>query len=681
MAGSNRKSVGFVGIDASETSPSVSNSRRRRSIAAQKVIESNIEENDDEAEKLARRERNENGSPSSNFIQGSDRRQSFGLSPISNLTASEMNNQIAQCIKLSTENKINDKNAFQLKMIDFLVYALKKQDPNMTNLQMASASLDASAKIYGFRVDKVHSDLLKILGMAKQDQKDHDQNDNPDNEDPSENNKNEPQQKKKKKKNRQNIISTVEALRGAVETYDPLSLIRCQRDTQTSDMLFQAGLPQHSKEDVTLNLYNDVLLDTVVASKNKSNNYSTLVTDDFENHAICPSYAAFKFNDWSPDNEIEEAKDQEEENNGEFHFDLDAAVPDEDVEDFDAMQDCGDVFEERCDKLTQRHNVENIVDFQDIITNNINPNATYEYSYLQKSCRIQWAGPSHWKITLNRNLGNSRVVESCKQNAKKTKKEIEIILTEDSKEDAKMKFTLLNRQTKLLSKTTKFIWSEDKVTFPEDKHHNIKHYYSFFNKPTEYLKFHDERNMDSQVNNNFDVADEDHDNQEHVSFGDHFGDNFENDDDRLTHDFNTQDNTNFAITQSQGAFMGDNLVSAPKLTDKIFIPYSQRAKKIDMRQLKKVMWKNLKDSSRENEKENFDITEAIENENSTKIKPKVFSSMYLEIPKRLSKLNAESLSPAIAFVSLLHLANEKNFKIDREPELSDLHMKDTTIEA
>jgi condensin complex subunit 2 len=44
--------------------------------------------------------------------------------------------------------------------------------------QKASASLDASAKIYGYRVDCVHSDTFKFLGgLNRTDNKD-DENDN-----------------------------------------------------------------------------------------------------------------------------------------------------------------------------------------------------------------------------------------------------------------------------------------------------------------------------------------------------------------------------------------------------------------------------------------------------------------------------------------------------------------------
>lgn len=681
MAGISRKSLGAVRFEM-ENSPTSTNSpsRRRRSIAVQKVIEPNIEENDDEAERLARRERNESGSPASTPIAGADRRQSaFGLSAISNVSMAEMNNQIAQCIKLNAENKINDKNAFQLKMIDFLVYALKKQDPNMTNLQMASASLDASAKIYGFRVDKVHSDLLKIIGMANKDKRDHqdENNDNQDADQPDAN-KNEGQQKKKKKKNRQHIFNTVEALKGNVETYDPLSLIRCQRDTQTSDMLFQAGLPQHADQGVALNLYNDIILDKVLENEiDTSSKMSISKIEDYTILDVCPSYAAFKFLDWSPDDEPEEPRSQTDENDGEYHFDLDAAVPDDDVMENDVMMDCGDAYEERCDRLAQ-NNFENIVDFQDIIANNPNPNATYEYSYLQKSYKIHWAGPSHWKITLNKNLQGSRVVETCKQNANKKKKDIELFFTVESKEEGENKFSQINRQTKILTKTTKTMWSEDKVTFPEDIHYDLKRYYIFFNKPTEHLKFaSDERNEGLPAQSHEDNSDhnDDHDLSNFAEpDGGYFGDN--NEDDQFTQNPGFTQET--SVAQSQGAFVGDNLVSVPKLTDKVFIAYSQRAKKIDMKQLKRTMWKNLKKSSKETEKENFDITQTLaqqEIESPKDIEPKVFSEMYMDLPKMLSKVNSDSLSPAIAFVSLLHLANEKNLTLERDSVLANLVIK------
>ena len=46
----------------------------------------------------------------------------------------------SDCIKLSSENKINKKNAFALNLIDYMRDILQK---NGNSFQMASASLDA----------------------------------------------------------------------------------------------------------------------------------------------------------------------------------------------------------------------------------------------------------------------------------------------------------------------------------------------------------------------------------------------------------------------------------------------------------------------------------------------------------------------------------------------------------
>ena len=68
-------------------------------------------------------------------------------------------------MKLSAENKINIKNAFHLQLIDYMAEMMKtKKNSDMDNFQAASCALDASAKIYAYRVDSVHSDTLKLAG-------------------------------------------------------------------------------------------------------------------------------------------------------------------------------------------------------------------------------------------------------------------------------------------------------------------------------------------------------------------------------------------------------------------------------------------------------------------------------------------------------------------------------------
>src|SRR4051812_21736720 len=59
--------------------------------------------------------------------------------------------------------KINTKNAFNLHLIDYMSDMLRHEDAE-TNFQVAGTTLDASAKIYAYRVDSVHRETFKIAG-------------------------------------------------------------------------------------------------------------------------------------------------------------------------------------------------------------------------------------------------------------------------------------------------------------------------------------------------------------------------------------------------------------------------------------------------------------------------------------------------------------------------------------
>lgn len=60
--------------------------------------------------------------------------------------------------------KITKDNAWNLQLIDFMTSMLRRHDARMENLQTASTVIDASTRIYSFRVDAVHYDVLKMAG-------------------------------------------------------------------------------------------------------------------------------------------------------------------------------------------------------------------------------------------------------------------------------------------------------------------------------------------------------------------------------------------------------------------------------------------------------------------------------------------------------------------------------------
>merc|ERR1712051_566306 len=118
-------------------------------------------------------------------------------------SAAQLAEHYSNCMKLSAENKINTKNAFHLQLIDYMSEMMRnKKASEMDNFQAASCALDASAKIYAYRVDSVHSDTLKLAGGVGDTNKENEGNKNNtegavDNDDPEEGEKKKAKRKKK----------------------------------------------------------------------------------------------------------------------------------------------------------------------------------------------------------------------------------------------------------------------------------------------------------------------------------------------------------------------------------------------------------------------------------------------------------------------------------------------------
>lgn len=659
-------------------SPTSSSPLRRKSVSFQNPPSTSLSVNDDEAERIARRREIFTSTP---INTSSNKRHSLGLGFLANIPAPQMAESISQCIKLNAENKINIKNAFSLEMIDFMTYMIKKQDANMSNLQVASTSLDVSTKIYGFRVDSVHTEILKIVGGLDKAVDDMEQNTEEYNEDVEMNIA--VQKKRKKKKAKQKIFSTVEALRGNIEIQKPMSMIG-EGDSQTSDMLYQAMLPHHANSGFYLHLYNDVLVDTVENKSGSENNsdvkYSTPIIDDFSNLEICASYSNFEFLNWSVEDEPEENLAEEAEHdddNNRFHFDLEASVELDDDNNpvpepmnyFDFQEDDNNVHQEyACHQEAATRHSGNILDMRSVQISTTN---TSEYSFLQPHMNLHWAGPSHWKFRNfarpSNSIAGTKVVGACMQAPLRKKRQIELSYNENSDViDAKF---ALSQSNKLQAKTAKTEWNAEDLMLPEDVHYDIAQMIKLYLNQRQILKPPNGKEDGNAV------ATMD------VSYNEKYDYNNPNDTLEYCPDTNNdndyedggKDDCNFehgAITLSGQNFIGDNLVAAPKLANKIPITYCLKAKKIDMRQLKKSIWKLCTN-------DNVDLININEENSETSVmkESKQFSNMYKMLPKLLTKTNNEALSVPISFISLLHLANEKTLKIESLSDMSDIIVK------
>ena len=77
---------------------------------------------------------------------GSSTRRSIG--GISGLTPAQLAEHYNNCIKLSAENKISTKNAFNLQLIDYMATMIKKKESDMNNFQVSKYSLLCTSITY-----------------------------------------------------------------------------------------------------------------------------------------------------------------------------------------------------------------------------------------------------------------------------------------------------------------------------------------------------------------------------------------------------------------------------------------------------------------------------------------------------------------------------------------------------
>ncbi|XP_034172303.2 condensin complex subunit 2 [Osmia lignaria lignaria] len=635
---------------------------RRKSVLSRKSSgDFTLLENDDEAERLARR-KNINYSPS--VPSATSGRRSLGLSFLVHMPASQMAERISQCIKLGTENKINPKNAFSLEMIDFMTYMIKKQDANMSNLQVASTSLDVSTKIYGFRVDGVHMDILKLVGGLERQERDDKNHNNAlemDCQEEVTNNQAENLEKRKKMKKKHKPFSTVEALRTDIKTEKP-SLAIMEADSQTTNVLYQVSLPNHANSRFYPHPYNDVLVDRIECKEIGDENSACTIPKitDLSQMEICFPIHYFNFHSWNADEELETV-DLEKSNESRFEFDLDAGVPSDDECDSSSgnyfnTEECTEQNVNMCAIASKP--VENIVDFCNVLSNAVSSSKTSEYSFVHSNLNIHWAGPSHWKLTNFKKISsNSNVIETCQQAPIKKRKEMELNYGDETFKSIKAKF-LPSKSNKMIVNAVKTEWNEEILTLPPDKHYDIAR----ANK----LYLHLLTVKCPEINATCLSDDEDnyhHGNDNDVSMAR-----------SLVNNDKYQENRNFVtenenLTGTQVSFTGENLVAIPKLINKACIAYSTRAKRIDMKQLKKSIWTCLRSKRYETVKE----TEGEEEELTDKMQEsKYFSEVYKIVPNLLTRTNIEALSFPISFVSLLHLANEKTLKITSSSDLKEL---------
>nr|XP_023017840.1 condensin complex subunit 2-like [Leptinotarsa decemlineata] len=221
--------------------------------------------------------------------------------------------QFIICTHLFTENKINSKNAWKLQIIDLLKPLCQKS--NKDTLQVASTSIDISAKVYGIRVDDIHSEGLKLANsMARVSERMPAEGDD---EDGVENDGDRPDeegntQKKKKKKKRVNLSGKKCTVSDSSKTHcgplpklEPIEFTtRVNADTGTMENLYTNTFKESSDSFLLLNKTKTMLDDKDMTIQNKENIlFHSLPPLPAQVTKINYPFSDFRLDEWDPDNE------------------------------------------------------------------------------------------------------------------------------------------------------------------------------------------------------------------------------------------------------------------------------------------------------------------------------------------------------------------------------------------
>uniref|UniRef100_A0A182P1B6 Condensin complex subunit 2 n=1 Tax=Anopheles epiroticus TaxID=199890 RepID=A0A182P1B6_9DIPT len=189
-------------------------------------------------------------------------------------SAVEENENIKMCLKLYSDNKMSKENAWSLTIIDSFATLMSRHSRTLQNFQVAGSTLEASTKVYGLRVDSVHTDVMRMCSELTR-QTARAMNNNPADQDDEEgdegnqtlaeegdggNKENEPnttQQPKAKKKRTRKVVSTItkskESINGPLDTnpfMDPFfaKLNSVVGDVNSSSRLMQNIVPTKQSE-------------------------------------------------------------------------------------------------------------------------------------------------------------------------------------------------------------------------------------------------------------------------------------------------------------------------------------------------------------------------------------------------------------------------------------------------
>ncbi|GAU17138.1 hypothetical protein TSUD_106370 [Trifolium subterraneum] len=598
------------------------------------------------------------------------------------------------CIKLASENKINQKNTWDLDLIDHLTDIIRADDDNNdaeTNFQMldflnyffvynctdgmnyrASCTLEAGVKIYSLRVDSVYSEAYKVL--ARMNRAGHET------EQESVNAEGGQEDSKKGIVKKLSPLSTLESSFEVLNVkkfdvafaVDPLyrqtsakfdeggakGLLmnnlgvygRCRVLFDSLDVpgTYVASQNEHDISDVIdLSFARDCVEQMVLNMHIKDAISPTLgvIVNQFNENSRRPS--DFQFHGQKSAEEFDAAIDCEVgAESEEDHENFPSWPYEHDNQTFVAELGSNDVDPKFSSYPQEKEPFPSKDPDMDEIFGNVD-----EYLFASlgfRSKKNAWAGPAHWQYRKAKGSESevhcsSEDGSSLKTRRPRTTRQIEVDLN----------------FTNFLGKTLPDIFAPPKnhkslllpenrpvcvTKLPEDYHYEPEDLVKLFLLPnvkclgrrTRKFSASDEDGSTEQCNNN--------------------------------EPFNSWDNGSVCDGEYDGAHsdMDDSntLISQPRQVNKIEVQYDKTSKQVDVQALKFTLWNCIQE-----------IQESVQLPLQGEKEMASFRHILANFP---SECNAAAtvtdISPHLCFICLLHLANEKELSIQSCPNLDDLHI-------
>ncbi|XP_039558592.1 condensin complex subunit 2 isoform X2 [Passer montanus] len=643
--------------------------------------------NDDERERRQRRRSRVVDSSLQGLGSPSLRNESW-QQPLPQWTNAQIAEHYSTCIKLSTENKITTKNAFGLHLIDYMTDILKQKNSEVTNFQVAAGTLDASAKIYAMRVDSVHADTFRVLGhLGKEAAPARDPGSPQEDSSPAPEAARKVQPKKKQSfKTIEQNLSNLNVPEGsrraevdpmfqrAVASFDECSsagifLTGLRSQGFQSRLLFPSEVvPLSSSESLALPSSHPLTVPDLKA----------LLAPCLEKRRICSSLAGFQFTKWDEESHDESVSALLEKfRMSEQAFDPNVDPDSEEGEGWapslpaSPAGDGTQEFQPNGDSLghSQRSTGAPLGE-GDIGTLSLhvslNPG---EYSYFSPRVLSMWAGPEHWRFRPRQPPPG--LEKDSRQRI--PRKVFELDFQEDINFQAHFQKT---KASTTLAKSILESQNRRNTTLPEDFNYDPQNLRQLFLKPL--VKLSPSPDPVGALDSEAGIGDYDYNNPNDTS-------NFcpalqvpDSDDDPDPAEFPGQEGP-FPLPahpeapevpgiNGNGPGCGElELIAEPHKIHKIPIQYARTAKRMDMRRLKRNMWELLTEQG--------EGEEAEEGTDAKVAGEKMLSDLIKDLQPRLPPTMATNLSVPLAFLCLLHLANEKNLKLESTEDLSDVWVR------